>query len=242
MARRPRNLLPGLPQHVIQRGNNRQAVFFAEADYRLYLDLLRMSALQYGCAIHAYVLMTNHVHMLVTPGKENALSSMMQSVGRRYVRYINSTYQRSGTLWEGRFKASLIDSESYLLTCMCYIELNPVRAGMTEEPGGYRWSSYRFNAQNIASDLIVPHDLYLALGSSSAERQSAYRKLCKDAVDLEVLKYIRSAAQSGEIMGSQRFREEIAYALKRRVEKLPHGGDRKSAAFRKQRSSSTLTP
>jgi putative transposase len=133
-----RNLVPRLAQHIIQRGNNRQAVFFAEADYRLYLDSLQQAATRYDCGVHAYVLMTNHVHLLVTPYTEGGLSRLMQSVGRRYVRYVNSMYRRSGTLWDGRFNAALIDSERYLLTCMRYIELNPVRAGMVYHPGGYR--------------------------------------------------------------------------------------------------------
>ncbi|MEG7522687.1 MAG: transposase, partial [Chromatiales bacterium] len=137
--------------------------------------------------------MTNHVHLLVTPKKPNAISSMMQSIGRRYVRYINKEYRRSGTLWEGRYKASLIHSESYLLTCHHYIELNPVRAGMVTHPGEYRWSSYGANAQGLSSTVLSAHDEYLRLGSMNAERQSAYRELFRHHLDPGVIENIRDA-------------------------------------------------
>jgi putative transposase len=157
MPRKSRFNLVGLPQHVIQRGNNREPCFFDKSDYSRYLEDVKSSAKKFNCRIHAYVLMTNHVHMLVTPMAEYAVSEMMQSLGRRYVRYINKTYKRTGTLWEGRFKASLIDSEQYLLSCIRYIELNPVRASMVEHPGEYQWSSYPINAQNQKSKLIESH-------------------------------------------------------------------------------------
>lgn len=235
MPRLPRNLVAGLAQHVIVRGNNRQAVFFADSDYRLYLESLKLAADRYTCAIHAYVLMTNHVHLLVTPSTDDGLSRMIQSVGRRYVRYINAIYQRTGTLWEGRFKAALIDSERYLLTCMRYIELNPVRAGMIKEPGAYPWSSYPVNASGKTSDLITPHTVYLSLSSSDRERQQMYRQLFQVDIDTDDLNRIRSATQRGEVIGHQRFRDQIADVLARQIEKMPHGGDRKSAQFRKQR-------
>lgn len=146
MARQPRYVLPGQPQHVIQRGNNRDVIFVAEADYRFYLDKLKDACDRMGCEVHAYVLMTNHVHLLMTPYEENSLGRVMQSLGRRYVQYFNYRYRRTGTLWEGRYRATLIDAESYLLTCYRYIELNPVRAGMVSHPGDYPWSSYRSNA------------------------------------------------------------------------------------------------
>lgn len=139
MARLPRYFMEGQPQHAIQRGNNRAPVFGAEDDYRFYLECLQEAAVRHGCAIHAYVLMTNHVHLLVTPETEGSLPKTLQSVGRRYVQYFNYTYGRTGTLWEGRYRATVIDSEHYLLTCMRYIELNPVRAGMVPQPEGYRW-------------------------------------------------------------------------------------------------------
>ena len=149
MARLQRIVVPGQALHIVQRGNNRQAVFFAEEDYLFYLDSLGRAAENTGCQIHAYVLMSNHVHLLVTPQSEEGPSRLMQSVGRSYVRYVNAAYRRSGTLWEGRFKSALIDSERYLLVCSRYIELNPVRARMVERPDDYRWSSYRANALGL---------------------------------------------------------------------------------------------
>jgi len=161
MARKPRFNLVGQPQHVIQRGNNREACFYAAQDYRFYLCCVGEAARKFACDVHAYVLMTNHVHLLVTPRAEQAIGNLMQSVGRRYVRYINHVYRRTGTLWEGRYKASLIDSERYLLACYRYIELNPVRAAMVASPAQYRWSSYRCNAVGKTDTLITPHVQYL---------------------------------------------------------------------------------
>ena len=146
MARLPRLYVPGCSHHIIQRGNNRDACFFDEKDYAFYLQQLKISAEQSGVAIHAFVLMTNHVHLLVTPSTANACAKMMQSLGRKYVQYINLTYRRSGTLWEGRYKSTLVDSDSYFLTVSRYIELNPVRAKMVTSPSEYVWSSYRANA------------------------------------------------------------------------------------------------
>ena len=145
MARLPRLYVPGCSHHIIQRGNNRDACFFDERDYAFYLQQLQQSASQFNVAVHAFVLMTNHVHLLVTPSTADGCGKMMQSLGRKYVRYINITYQRSGTLWEGRYKSTLVDSELYFLTVSRYIELNPVRAGMVEAPGDYPWSSFRAN-------------------------------------------------------------------------------------------------
>ncbi len=240
MARLARVVLPGHPVHIIQRGNNRQAVFFAEEDYQKYLDTLREAAGDSGCAIHAYVLMTNHIHLLVTPEHENSLSIMMQSIGRCYVRYINSTYQRSGSLWEGRYKSSLIDSDNYLLTCSRYIELNPVRAGMVASSEDCAWSSYRRNALGYENPIIKPHPLYLKLGSSRSSRQEAYRALFSVHLDNDMLKQIRESTQKCTVMGNHRFQEEIEKMLKRRVRKYKHGGDRRSQGFR--RVSSGLAP
>ena len=156
MPRKPRFFLPDVPVHVVQRGNNRQAVFFDDSDYRAYLSWIREGCERYGCEIHAYVLMTNHVHLLATPQATNSISRMLQYVGRRYVPYINHTYGRTGTLWEGRFKASLIHAEGYLLTCYRYIELNPVRAQMVEAPELYRWSSFRANALGGFERVVRP--------------------------------------------------------------------------------------
>ena len=173
MARLPPITVPGQALRIIQRGNNRQRVFFDPQDYQRYLDDVEAASRRYGCAIHAYVLMTNHVHLLVTPSNTEGPSRMMQAVGRRYVRYLNATYQRTGTLWEGRFKSGLIDSERYLLSCSHYIELNPVCAGMVTSPGDYPWSSYAHNALRRQDSRPTPHPLYGALGQSGPESQTA---------------------------------------------------------------------
>lgn len=231
MARLPRIVIPGQALHLIQRGNNRQATFYADEDYRFYLECLQDASTHHGCAIHAYVLMTNHVHLLLTPRAERAASLFMQSVGRRYVRYVNHVYQRSGTLWEGRFKSALIDSERYLLSCSRYIELNPVRAGMVDVPGGYHWSSYRCNALGQVDVLIEPHPLYQALGSHTELRAEAYRDLFSQHVNDDDLAAIRATTENGTVLGNDRFRADIEEILKRRVARLSHGGDRKSHAF-----------
>ena len=193
MPRKKRFNLPGIPQHVIQRGNNREPCFYSTQDYQQYLNDLKASALKYDCRIHAYVLMTNHVHLLITPMIENGISQMMQALGRRYVKYINATCNRRGTLWEGRYKASLIDSDMYLLTCMCYIELNPVRAGMVKHPAEYKWSSYQQNAQETKSDLIENHPVFSKLGDTVEERQFVYRGLFQRYIENDVIHQIRDA-------------------------------------------------
>ena len=163
MPRKSRFFLPNIPVHAIQRGNNRQAIFFDEADYRLYLGWLKAAAEKYSCQIHAYVLMTNHVHILITPAHRDSLSRLFQYVGRYYVSYVNNTYGRTGTLWEGRYKASIVEEESYLLSCYRYIELNPVTAGMVASPEAYPWSSFRCNGLGVTDELVVPHEIYLSL-------------------------------------------------------------------------------
>ncbi len=210
MPRKPRFNLPGIPQHIIQRGNNREPCFLSEGDYSRYLDELSVSAEKYQCRVHAYVLMTNHVHLLVTPMIQHGISQMMQALGRRYVRYINTSYNRSGTLWEGRYKSSLVDSDSYLLACMRYIELNPVRARMVDHPGDYKWSSYHCNAQAGMDDLIQSHPIYMRLGSSVEERQSAYRELFRGAVDdVDTIHHIREALNHELVLGRSMFKDKI---------------------------------
>ncbi|HMN14926.1 MAG TPA: transposase [Bellilinea sp.] len=209
MPRRPRIRLAGLPQHIIQRGINREPCFFAEEDYHGYLHWLQKSAADWHCAIHAYVLMTNHVHLLVTPETENGIAKLMQSAGRRYVQYINRSYKRTGSLWEGRHKSSLVEADTYLLTCMRYIELNPVRAGMVSDPGQYRWSSYRHNGLGRADKRIVEHPLYRSLGEAEATKQSAYRSLFRSQLDEEAISDIRLAIAQGQPLGNERFKERI---------------------------------
>ena len=217
MSRLPRIDLAGIPQHVIQRGNNRQACFFFNVDYRTYLDSLTRAAKKYGCFIHAYVLMTNHVHLLVTGTQAGAVSGMMQSLGRRYVGYVNSTYQRTGTLWEGRFKSSLVESERYLLACYRYIELNPVRAAMVSAPGEYGWSSYGCNAMGLYDDVVTPHECYLSLGNSDKKRLSSYLALFQPTIDNEDILTIRKHVNQGRVLGTERFRDYVAKTLNRRV-------------------------
>ena len=236
MARQPRYVLPGQPQHVIQRGVDRGATFFDDEDYLFYLECLRDACRRCECAVHAYVLMTNHIHLLLTPARENSIGNLMQCVGRRYVRYVNHTYRRTGTLWEGRYRATLVDSEGYLLTCMRYIELNPVRAGMVDHPGAYRWSSYRANGNGVEDLLIVRHEVYLRLGDEAAERRRAYRELFRAHLDEPTLRSIRAATQNGWVLGRERFSAEVAAMLNRRALPLPRGGDRRSAEYRKART------
>ena len=209
MPRKPRFNLVGIPQHVIQRGHNREPCFYSEQDYRRYLDDLKEAAKKNECRVHAYVLMTNHVHILVTPMVDHGISNMMQSLGRRYVYYINKTYRRSGTLWEGRYKSSLIDSDQYLLTCMRYIELNPVRATMVEHPGEYKWTSYHTNAQNGCDMLIEGHPTYLELGLNVTVRQAAYRELFKDHIDNDMLHEIRESLNHELVLGRSYFKDKI---------------------------------
>jgi putative transposase len=222
MSRRPRIELAGIPQHVVQRGINRGPCFFAEEDYHSYLHWLEKAAADWRCAIHAYVLMTNHVHLLVTPEAETGIAKLMQSVGRRYVQYINRSYKRTGSLWEGRYKSSLIQAETCLLTCLRYIELNPVRAGMVQDPGQYRWSSYRHNGLGQADSRITPPARYLAIEQDATGRQAAYRALFRSELDDEALSDIRLALSQGQPLGQGRFRARIcAAAGVRRSQKRP---------------------
>lgn len=236
MARMPRFMLPGQPQHIIQRGNNRSEVFCTEANYRFYLDKLSSAAKEHGCAIHAYVLMTNHAHLLMTPEREDGIGKTLQRLGRYYVQYFNHTYRRTGTLWEGRYRATLIDSERYLLTCMRYIELNPVRAAMVAYPSEYPWSSYRHTALGQTDDLVTDHRLYRRLGHDDAERQAAYRALFKARVPERTLAEIREATNKAWVLGNDRFTRKVAAQLERHVSPRSRGRDHKSEAFRKSRN------
>ena len=229
MARLSRYGLPGQPQHVIQRGNNRSPIFFALEDYEFFLECLHEGSIKYACSIHAYVLMTNHVHLLVTPKSADGISKLMQSVGRRYVQYVNFTYRRSGTLWEGRYKAVPMDSDGYVMACYRYIEDNPVRAAMVTHPGGYRWSSYHHNADAKADPLIRQHLLYRALGPDEKSRCAAYRKLFKADLAEADLTALRDSINKGWVLGSDRFVSKIEAVAKRRVAPLAKGGRRRGA-------------
>ncbi len=217
MPRKPRFILPGVPQHIIQRGNNREPCFYSDEDYSRYLSDLGNALDRNLVRLHAYVLMTNHVHLLLTPMTEHAVSHAMQDLGRKYVPYMNATYRRSGTLWEGRYKASLVDSEAYLLTCMRYIEMNPVRANMLTHPGEYRWSSYASNAQGSKNKLIHPHPLYMALGDQENTRQEAYRELFRGHLDNADLHAIREALNQELVLGRDDFKDKIEQMTERQT-------------------------
>jgi putative transposase len=209
MPRRPRIQLDGLPLHIVQRGHNREACFFCEEDYQSYLYWLGEALGENECALHAYVLMTNHVHLLLTPKKAERIPRIVISLGRRYVQYINRTYRRTGTLWDSRYKSSLIDSDTYLLTCMRYIELNPVRAAMVEDPAHYRWTSYRANALGQSDAKLSAHDVYLALGATPKARQAAYRDLFGSELNAPAIDDIRLALNQNQPLGSSRFYANI---------------------------------
>jgi putative transposase len=223
MPRQRRLDLPGVPQHVIQRGNNRQPCFLREQDCRCYLSQLGEAALACGCRLHAYVLMTNHVHLLMTPEVTGAVARTMQSLGRRYVGYFNATYRRSGTLWEGRYKSCLVDSERYLLTCYRYIELNPVRAAMVLAPGDYVLSSYRANAEGRPNRLVQPHDEYAQLGTTVEERCAAYRALFLEAIGEDRMSEIRAYVQQQRALGTDLFQAAIEAELRRVATVRPQG-------------------
>ena len=217
MPRRARIAVAGVPWHIIQRGNNRSACFYSPGDYSLYLHLLEEQARKYACAIHAYCLMTNHVHILLTPETASGPSLMMKNLGQRYVQYINRKYQRSGTLWEGRFRSCLAQSENYLLVCSRYIELNPVRAAMVDRPGQYHWSSFACNGEGRSDKLISHHPHYLSLGNSAQDRCRADRDLLRVHDDGKTTEEIRRATQGNYVLGDSRFSADIEQILGRRV-------------------------
>ena len=227
MPRRSRIIMPGVPVHIIQRGNNRQACFFADEDYQFYLESLEGYACETGCNVHAYVLMTNHVHILLTPVEESSAGALMKRLGQRYVQYVNRTYHRSGTLWEGRFRSCIVQQENYLLICQRYIELNPVRAGIVDHPGEYRWSSFRANAQGENDDLLSRHYLYMNLGQTKEEREAAYRELFRDELESIMVDDIRQATNGNFTLGSESFKKDISSKLGRRVTRGQPGRPRK---------------
>jgi len=225
MARQSRFVLPGHPQHVIQRGNNRAEIFKVMEDYQFYLEKLKDGCEKYSCDVHAYVLMTNHVHLLLTPHAEKSISKLMQYIGRYYVQYFNYQYRRTGTLWEGRYKATLIDSEQYLLTCYRYIELNPVRAGMVDHPGDYPWSSFGCNALGKPDGVVTPHELYLRLGRDRSAMREAYVGLFENELCEKTLGEIRQATNRSWLLGSDEFGESIKPLVNRQLQPKPRGGN-----------------
>lgn len=217
MPRKPRFFVAGVANHVIQRGNNKEAVFFEDEDYQTYLHYLYEAAQSSGVKIHAYVLMTNHIHILATADTSQGISLMMQKTGRFYVPYINFKYQRSGTLWEGRFKSSLVDNDFYVLACMRYIEMNPVRARMVETPQDYKWSSYGANALSLHDRLVEPHESYLGLSLKKKVRYKKYIGLFSEHLDEKVLTSIRNCAQTGTPLGGSQFIQQIEEKLQVKV-------------------------
>jgi len=217
MPRKTRMFLPDVPCHVISRGHNRDACFYTDEDYLFYLECLKDACHKHHVAVHAYVLMTNHVHLLLTPVSEAAIPSVMQSIGRRYVQYINKAYRRSGTLWEGRYKASLVDAENYLLACYRYIELNPVNASMVEHPADYRWSSYGVNAGLRPRRQLVAHEVYQRLGLDDVARHHAYCELFSIGLDKAIVHDIERASTFSMPLGDSRFKEQVETALNRKL-------------------------
>lgn len=213
MPRPTRLNLPGIPQHITQRGNNRQACFFAKADYELYLSLLTEACKKHKCSVHAYVLMTNHVHLLMTPETPSGVSLVIRDLGRDYVRQTNKTYQRTGTMWEGRFKSSLVDGKAYCLACYRYIELNPVRAGMVNDPSEYPWSSFNSNATGKPSNLLTPHESWLCLGSDNNSRLLNYQYLFQKPLEQHQIDEIRYGLRKGLPTGNNKFKRQIEEAL-----------------------------
>ncbi len=231
MARLPRLVIPFQAHHVMQRGVDRQPIFRDEADYLAFLGWLRTAAKQYKVAVHAYVLMENHVHLLLSPSDVDGLARMMQWVGRFYVPYFNHKYERVGTLWQGRFKASVIDSETYFMTCSRYIELNPVRAKIVADPADYRWSSYAHHIGVQSDPLITDHPLYWALGNTPFEREAAYKELVHQALSAEEIDSLHQAAQKGWALGSDRFKTSLETRTLRRVSPAKRGRKAKAVVI-----------
>lgn len=219
MARQPRLSLAGYPHHIIQRGNNRQVIFMDVADRQFCLELLEVHSKQFGVAIHSYVLMDNHVHLLATPGVADALPGMMQAVGRRYVRYFNDRHGRTGTLWDGRYKSTLVQSESYLLTCMAYLDLNPVRAGLVVQPSDYAWSSHGHYIGQRQDKLITPHPLVWELGNTPFAREAAYAALVQGGLVHREQTAITDSVLYGWALGDSEFVANLQKKTPRRLVK-----------------------
>lgn len=223
MARLPRLTLPGYPHHVIQRGNNRQSIFLSAADYALMLGLLEENARKFGVALHAYVLMANHFHLLATPTSDGGLPQMMQAVGRGYVRYFNDCHGRTGTLWEGRYRSTVLQAESYLLPCMAYIDLNPVRAGLVKDARDYPWSSHGHYLGMRTDRLLTPHPLFWQLGNTPFAREAAYAELVHAGVTPTQQEALTRSSLGGWALGSDEFVAALQKSTDRRVSKAQPG-------------------
>jgi putative transposase len=223
MARLPRLTVPGYPHHIIQRGNNRQPIFATTADYEMLLSMLEEHAAKAGVAIHSYVLMSNHFHLLATPSTAEGIPQLMQSVGRRYVRYFNQRQARTGTLWEGRYKSTLIQAERHLLACMAYIDLNPVRAALVTEPGDYPWSSYAHHVGRRFDKLIAPHPLYWELGNTPFSREAAYGELVRAGITPQQQAALTDSALRGWALGEPDYVADLQRRTARRVSRAKVG-------------------
>ena len=223
MSRLPRLTVTDYPHHVILRGNNRQAIFRDDADRRLMLELLQQHAQSQGVDVHAYVLMDNHLHLLLTPRRERALPLMMQAVGRTYVRAFNQRHGRTGTLWEGRYRSTLIQTDRYLLACMTYIDLNPVRAGMVSLPQEYLWSSHAHYIGQRADRWITPHSLMWTLGNTPFAREAAYAELVHAGLTEDQQRALTQSALSGWALGESSFVTDLQKQTERRLVKSKAG-------------------
>ena len=240
MPRHARLSLPGIPLHIRQRGIDRKPCFGSEADYQLYLGLIAELSPRFACSVHAYVLMTNHVHLLVTADEPEGASLFMKNLAQRYAQNFNRTSQRCGPLWEGRFRSSPVDSEPYLLTCHRYIELNPVRAGMVSSPADYPWSSFHSNALGVPSLFLDPHAEYVRLGATTSDRQAAYRGMLGTGLGTSALAMIRTAINANTALGEERFVAEIEARLGRTARLAPRGRPARGVSTGRKKSLSPV--
>ena len=229
MARLPRLTLPGYPHHIVQRGNNRQPIFLAATDQKYLLDLLHKASREFDVALHAYVLMGDQFQLLATPETERGLPLMMQAVGRSYVRYFNGLNDRSGTLWEGRYRSTLVQPEKYLLACMVYLDLNPVRAGLVSETSLYPWSSHHHYAGLHSDKLIKPHPLWWSLGNTPFEREAAYAQLVRHGLTAGQEQAVTESMLGGWAIGEPGFFKDLQKHTQRRLQKLKAGRPRSAS-------------
>jgi putative transposase len=221
--RRARLAFPEVPLHIIQRGNNRQPCFVGQADFAVYLHMLGQYAQVSSCTVHAYVLMSNHVHLLLSPSDRDSASTLMKRLGQRYVQYFNRRHHRSGTLWEGRFRSCLVQDEQYFMVCQRYIELNPVRACLVAAPGDYQWSSFQANAFGRADQVVTPHPIYSSLAADAQGRQKRYRALFAEVLPPEMVNHLRHASNGNYAFGDSTFAQEMEALAGRPVSRQSPG-------------------
>jgi putative transposase len=217
MARQVRFRVPNIPQHIVHRGHNGTRIFYAERDYKTYLDCLADAAIGTRCPIHAYVLLPNRVEILCTATRGDGVAKLMQAIGRRYVPDFNSTHGRTGTLWDGRYRAALIEPTGFVLTLYRYLDTLPTHACLTAKPGSYRWSSYRAHARGDANAIVTDHVMYLGLGPDARARQARYSALCDTTLSHHVVTQVEHASVHGLVLGSSAFQDRIARSLGVRV-------------------------